>query len=377
MDLDSHQFLSFFDPELAAQLRRIAILEKFSDRAVIFEEGAESDCIYLLLDGEVEFLKQIGPDKYQTLTKALPNAFFGELGLLDGKPRSMKAVACGFATVAKIPGPDLMKVLEKTKGTVVTQLCSYMIQRLRSNTEEYVQQLIHKEKMVLYGEMLNTVIHDFRSPLSSINLASSIIKEQNPDPETVEWCELILAQTQRMTAMAEEFLEYARGHAILRQKPTEILALLTRLEKLNRVFFQEARVELEIGCPSDIMINADEDKLLRVLQNLTTNAVDAFNGKGGRIEIKAAVQENQVEISVRDNGPGIPPSIQERLFEAFVTYGKTNGTGLGTAIAKSIVNAHGGEIAFDSHPQQGTCFYLRFPLNSMALASESWVVLES
>lgn len=361
MDLDSHQFLSFFEPPQAAKLREIAIVETFCDRAVIFEEGAESDCIYLLLEGAVEFRKQIGPDQYQTLTKALPDAFFGELGLLDGKPRSMQAVASDFATIAKIPGDGLMAVLEKTKGTVVTQLCSYMIQRLRSNTEQYVYQLIHKEKMVLYGEMLNTVIHDFRSPLSSINLASSIIKEQHPDLDTVEWCELISAQTQRMTAMAEEFLEFARGHAVMHRQPLDIAILLQRLEKLNRIFWEQSQVELEIDCPSGIIISADEDKLLRVLQNLTTNAVDAFKGQKGRIEIKVIHQDHQAEIAIRDNGPGIPESIQSRLFDAFVTHGKANGTGLGTAIAKSIVDAHGGTIDFSSHPGQGTCFYLRFP----------------
>ncbi len=362
MDLDSHQFLSFFEPPQTAKLREIAIVEKFSDRAVIFEEGAESDSICLLLEGTVEFRKQISPDQYQTLTQAFPNAFFGELGLLDGKPRSMQAIASGFATVAKIPGAGFMAVLEETKGTVVTQLCSYMIQRLRSNTEEYVHQLVHKEKMVLYGEMLNTVIHDFRSPLSSINLASSIIKEQHPDLDTVEWCELIAAQTQRMTAMAEEFLEFARGHTVMHQQPLDLAILLQRLEKLNRIFLEQSQVELEIDCPSGITINADEDKLLRVLQNLTTNAVDAFKEQGGHIKIKAVEKDNQVEITLRDNGPGIPASIQARLFEAFVTHGKANGTGLGTAIAKSIIDAHGGEIDFVSHPGQGTCFYLRFPL---------------
>lgn len=362
MDLNSHQFLSFFKLPQAERLREIAIIEKFSDRAVIFEEGAESDSIYLLLEGAVEFRKQIGPDQYQTLTQALPNAFFGELGLLDGKPRSMQAIASDVATLAKIPGDGLMTVLEQTQGTVVTKLCSYMIQRLRSNTEEYVHQLIHKEKMVLYGEMLNTVIHDFRSPLSSINLASSTIKEQHPDVDTVEWCELIAAQTQRMTAMAEEFLEFARGNAVMRQKPLEVSVLLQRFEKLNRIFFEQSQVEFEIVCPAGLIINADEDKLLRVLQNLTTNAVDAFKGKEGRIEIKATQQANQVKIAIADNGPGIPDSIQERLFDAFVTHGKANGTGLGTAIAKSIVDAHGGEIDFVSHRDRGSCFYLHFPL---------------
>jgi signal transduction histidine kinase len=361
MELKSHKFISFFEPEQASELCRIAIVEDLPDQTLIFDEGDPADFLYLVLAGQVEFRKRISPNHYQTLTKALPNGFFGELGILDGQPRSTQAIACQEATLAKIPGNGLMEILENTKGSVAIKLFSYMIQRLRDSTDEYVKQVVHKEKMVLLGEMLNTVIHDFKSPLSGINLASGMIKELHSDEETVEWCYLIQAQAHRMSAMAEEFLEFVRGNSVLNKQPMNLAVVLQLFEKLNRVYFHEAQVEFVIQA-ADVVVNVDENKLLRVVQNLVGNAVEAFKGCGGRVELTAWVNESGVNIKIRDNGPGIPDAIKDRLFEAFVTYGKHSGTGLGTAIAKSIIDAHGGQISFESSCQEGTTFYINLPL---------------
>jgi len=254
-----------------------------------------------------------------------------------------------------------MEILDSTRGSVAIKLFGYMIQRLRESTDEHVKQVLHKEKMVVLGEMLNTVIHDFKSPLSGINLASGMIKTQHPDEETAEWCDLIQAQAQRMSAMAEEFLEFVRGNAILNKQPFNLRMALQRFEKLNRVYFQEAQVDVVIEA-ADAVINGDENKLLRVIQNLVSNAVEAFKGCGGRVELTAWVGQEGAQIRIHDNGPGIPETIKDRLFEAFVTHGKHSGTGLGTTIAKSIIDAHGGEISFQSNNQEGTTFNIRLPL---------------
>ncbi|MFB8791528.1 MAG: ATP-binding protein [Potamolinea sp.] len=362
MDLESHKFFSFFDPEQSAELCKITIVENVPSQKVLFEEGDLSDYLYLVLEGQVEFRKRTGSNQYQSLTKALPNSFFGELGVLDGKPRSTQAVVYEDAILAKIPGNRLMDILYAAKGQAVIKLFSYMIQRLRESTDEYVKQLVHKEKMVLVGEMLNTIIHDFKSPLSGINLASGMVKEQHPDEETIEWCDMIQAQAQRMSAMAEEFLEFVKGNAVLNKQPVNLVVALKRFEKLNRVYFNEAKIEFVMQV-ADAVVKVDENKLMRVVQNLVSNAVEAFKGFGGRVELTAIVNEEGAHLTIRDNGPGIPEVIKDRLFESFVTYGKHSGTGLGTTIAKSIIDAHGGQISFHSSSQDGTTFYILLPLS--------------
>lgn len=361
MDLKTHPFIAYFEPTQAEQLCSSAIIEHFDTETTIFEEGEIPDYLYLVLEGEVEFSKKMGTDKNQTFAIANRQEFFGEFGVLDGQPRSAKATATAGTILAKIPCDQLMKILHSTNGEVVLKIFRRLIQQLRGTTDQLVSQVVYKEKMVLIGEMINTLIHDFKSPFSGIQLASSMIQEQHPDADTKEWCELIQAQITQMVSMADEVLEFSRGNATLHKAPIKIIDFLQRFQKLNRNYFFYSKVQFIFNC-EDITINVDEIKILRVLQNLVGNAIDAFNEKGGQIEIKVRSADTFVEILISDNGPGIPEEIQNRLFEPFVTYGKRSGTGLGTAISKSIVNAHGGEISFQSKAGAGTTFYICLPL---------------
>ncbi len=361
MDLASHRFISYFDQEQAEQLCEVAEVQSFPQEKIVFEEGEIPDFLYLVLEGQVEFSKRTPEGKYQTVAVAKPNDFFGEFGVLDGQPRSARAVVCENSTLAKISRDTLMDTLRISKGSAVLHLFGYITQHLRSTTDQYVKQLVRKEKMVVVGEMVSTIIHDFKSPFTGIQLSSEMLKELHPDEETAEWCELIQLQVQRMLGMADEVLEFSRGNAILHKKNVNLSHILEQFEKLNRVYFNSANVDLSIHT-ADIIIEADENKILRVLQNLVSNAVEAFDGKGGKVEIKLETDGKWVKIIISDNGPGIPESIREHLFDAFITFGKRGGTGLGTAIAKSIIDAHGGNISFNSEFSEGTTFYLNLPL---------------
>jgi signal transduction histidine kinase len=362
MDLASHRFMSYFEPEQAAHLCKIAILENFARETLVFEEGDPADFLYLVLEGEVNFSKRIDNNKHQTVALAKPDDFFGELGVLDGQPRSARALAIAGSTLAKISRTELIDTLHFSKGTSVLQIFSFIVQNLRDTTDQYVNQFVHKQKMVLVGEMVSTIIHDFKSPFTGIKLSSEMLKEIHPDEETKEWCDLIQLQVQRMLGMAEEVLEFSRGNSVLHKKQINLIQTLQQFEKLNRVYFEAAKVELVVRV-TEVIVLADENKILRILQNLVGNAVEAFGGRGGRVEITVTESEDWAEISIYDNGPGIPRAIKEKLFEPFVTYGKRTGTGLGTAIAKSMVDAHKGEITYESEDNKGTTFYIRLPKN--------------
>ncbi len=362
MALESHRFISYFEPEQAKELCQLAVVEDVPDREIIFEEGEIPDFLYLVLDGQVEFRKHTSAEAYQTVGLAHQNEFFGEFGVLDGQPRSAKAVACGKTTLAKIPRNSLMEILQRTNGTVVLRLFLYIIQRLRDTTDQYVNQVIRKQRMVLVGEMVNTIIHDFKSPFTGIMLANSMVKElHTEDEETTEWCDLIQTQMHRMLGMTEELLEFTRGSSVFHKQPVDLALVLDKFEKLNRIYFDHAKVTFVMHL-AEATINGDENKLLRVLQNLVGNAIEAFNNCGGQIEIVVSSSDRWADIKITDNGPGIPEAIRDRLFEPFVTHGKRGGTGLGTAIAKSIIDAHNGTIRFNSNLGEGTAFYLRFPL---------------
>ena len=103
------------------------------------------------------------------------------------------------------------------------------------------------------------------------------------------------------------------------------------------------------------------DRFLRVIQNLVGNSVDALAPAGGTVRLSARRARDGFEISIRDDGPGIPEPIRKRVFEPFVTHGKQNGTGLGLAIAKSLVEAHGGKISLSTRTGQGTNVRIHLP----------------
>ncbi|MFB2837827.1 ATP-binding protein [Floridanema evergladense] len=360
MELEVHQFISYFEPEQAAQLCQMAILESYPEQKVVFEEDEVPDFLYLILEGQVEFRKKTAYDKYHLVAIAKQNDFFGEFGVLDGQPRSAQAIAYTGAVLAKIPREKLMEMLDNTKGSVILKLLGYIVRHLRATTAQYINQMVYQEKMALIGEMVNTIIHDFRSPVTGIQLASAMLKETHPDEDTIEWCDIIQAQVKRMLGMAEEALEFANGNAVLKKQPVKLRILLEQFEKLNRIYFKDTHVNFKFDVP-EILLNVDENKIMRVLQNLISNAVEAFNGNGGCIEVIAKNKERFLEIEICDNGPGIPEAIRKNLFDPFVTHGKRGGTGLGTAIAKSIIEAHNGEICFQSSCK-GTTFCINLPL---------------
>jgi len=360
MEIQSHRFISYFEPLEAEQLCEVAILESFPKEKIIFQEGEIPDSLYLVLEGQVAFSKQTENNQYQTVAHANPDDFFGEFGVLDGQPRSARATAYSGTTLAKIPRDKLMEILENAKGSVILNLFRYIISHLRFTTDQYVKELVRKNKMVLVGEMVNSIIHDFKSPFTGIHLSSEMIEELHDDEETKEWCDLIQVQVRRMLNMAEEVLDFTKGTAVLNKKQVHISEIIKQFKKLNNIYLRSKNVDF-IANLSDLVIDADESKFQRVFQNIIGNAIEAFDDKGGKIEVTAKSKDKWVEIKISDNGPGIPEEIQEHLFDAFVTHGKRSGTGLGTAIAKSIIEAHGGEITFKSNKEEGTTFWIYLP----------------
>jgi signal transduction histidine kinase len=361
MDLESHRFISYFLPEQRPELCQSATLEKFPKGTVIFEENEKPDALYLVLDGKIEFSKRGGLGQYQNVAWAEENDFFGEFGVLDGQPRSARAVAYAPAIIAKIPRDRLMDILERSPGKVVLQLFHHIIHYLRLTTEQYVNQMVHKHKMMAVGEMANTLIHDLKSPFTGISLATSMLKDLHRDEESQEWCHLIQAQITQMLVMTEEILEFTRGNASLNKRPINLGEILEKFQRLNFIYWNQSNINFILQY-DNIIVNADENKLMRVWQNLVGNAVEALDGQGGEIVMVVTKLDGDALIKIADTGPGIPEAIQTRLFDPFVTYGKRGGTGLGTAIALSIVEAHGGEITFESHAGKGTTFYIRLPL---------------
>jgi signal transduction histidine kinase len=361
VDVRSHRFISHFPAVQGAKLAKHVRLVRFPHQAVIFAEGSESDCIYLVLTGRVALSKKSPGGSPQIIAYKGPDDYFGELGVLDGSTRSTAAIADGPVQLGRIAQKPFLALLSEASWHTVLRLFSHVSENLRATNDRFVTAVVRKEKITLIGEMANSMVHDFRGPFSTIKLATELLAKRDRKPETQELCAMILRQVNRLGGMVEEVLDFARGETRLQLKPTPLADVFAQLQENNVVPLGRAGVKLAVKSTA-LELPLDPDRLLRVLQNLVTNACEAIGKRPrGRITVAARRASGHCEITVSDNGPGVPREIRATLFEPFVSQGKVNGTGLGLAIAKAVVEAHHGSIDFTSS-RSGTTFTIQLPM---------------
>jgi signal transduction histidine kinase len=357
----SHRFISHFPATHGARLEKHIRLVRFPHKAVIFEEDSVSDCVYLVLTGRIMLTKKSPGGAPQIIAYKGPDDYFGELGVLDGSPRSTSAIADGPVQLGRLAQKPFIQLLSEAPWHTVLRLFSQVSENLRATNERYVGEVMRKEKITLIGEMANAMIHDFRAPFSTIKLAAELIAKHNETPQTQELCRMILRQVDRLGGMVEEVLDFARGETRLLRKPVPLQDTFHQLLENNLEPLARAGIRLTVK-PTRMVVFLDSDRFLRVLQNLVTNARDVLAGrKDAHVAVSARRDGRNCVVTIADNGPGIPREIREIVFEPFVSRGKPNGTGLGLAIAKSVVEAHGGGIEFRT-TRAGTAFMVRLPL---------------
>ncbi len=358
MNVTDHSFFAFFDQEMSTTMATGASLLELEDGAVLFREGDPPDNLYLVLEGSVAISKHDTSGQNQVIAHIHANDFLGEFAVLDGGPRSATVSAAGPVRMAAIPRQVILENLRDANAGL--DLTIKIIGRIRDSNQRHVEERVRQERMSLVGKMINGIIHDFRNPFTVINMLAEMIKKTHPD--CTKYCGMMSEQIDRMMGMAEEVLEFSRGVTALKAAPFALADLLARFDRLNRDYFNSLGIDLQIA-PADCTVCADEDKLLRVLQNLASNAAQAMEGRAGsRLRIEAEQDDaGNLHLHVADNGPGIPEQVRHNLFEAFATYGKKKGLGLGMAIVQSIITAHGGTIRFDTETGKGTVFHIHLP----------------
>jgi signal transduction histidine kinase/putative methionine-R-sulfoxide reductase with GAF domain len=224
------------------------------------------------------------------------------------------------------------------------------------------------ERLTSIGRLLSQVIHDFKTPMTVISGYVQLLAGIDDKKQREDYSRQILKQFDVLTAMQREVLEFARGER----------TVFVRKVYLNK-FFNDIRqqlghevdgraIELELAVDNKLVARFDEGRMARAIHNLTRNAVEAMADRGGRLTLRAGMEGSDLVIAVSDTGPGIPPEIEGRLFQSFVTAGKEGGTGLGLAIVKKIAEEHGGQVVVHSSPR-GATFEMRIPQGTPAVAT--------
>jgi PAS domain S-box-containing protein len=218
----------------------------------------------------------------------------------------------------------------------------------------------------LKDEFLATVSHELRTPLTAIVAFSEVLagSEKARDDMSPELLEGISRNASEMVGMIEQLLDYSRLEA--GKVPLEPTAILLRSEALHCIETLGDAIGTRrsaVDVPADLEVQADERGFQRILVNLLSNAAK-YSPEGSTIRVGARAQNDEVVVSVRDEGIGIPLEEQERVFERFYqssTVSGKRGSGIGLSIARRYVELHGGRIWLESEPGRGSTFFFTLP----------------
>jgi signal transduction histidine kinase len=238
----------------------------------------------------------------------------------------------------------------------------YMQNRHLADIRALEAEMARGERLATVGNLAAAVAHEIRNPLSAVSMGLQRLRAEFDPVEREEYrrmVDLVQGEVRRLNAIVEEFLSLARPIR-LSPGPVPVADLLGEIRQLIEPQARAAGIAVEQEIPAALGdVAADRDRLKQVLLNLVLNAIEAMPA-GGRLTLGAAISGPALVLTVADTGSGIAPELLPRVFEPYVTT-KTKGLGLGLAIARRIVEAHGGRIEAEGRAGQGTRFRITLP----------------
>jgi PAS domain S-box-containing protein len=220
-------------------------------------------------------------------------------------------------------------------------------------------------------QFLSTMSHELRTPLNAVLGFSDLLADEHYGPlndRQRRYIDHIHTGGKHLLSLISDILDLSKIEAGRMELAIESLRVETAFGEVLSVMQPLAHKKSQVlskNVEAGLVVRADSTRFRQVLMNLVGNAIK-FIPEGGRIEMAATLAKGQVRVEVRDNGPGIPPEEQKRIFEAFYRLHesgkKTEGTGLGLAITHRLVELHGGELRLESHAGEGSCFYFFLPV---------------
>ena len=242
-------------------------------------------------------------------------------------------------------------------------------QKLRSQSERIIaieEQLRRAEKLSTLGEMAAVLAHEIRNPLGSIRGTAEILRDDyRPGDPKHEFIEIQIKETERLNHVVEDFLRMAR------QQPLELrdCSILEELETIVTLVSRDAQdrgISLRlVSSAEQAVVRGDGEKLRQAFLNIVINALQATES-GGEVTITISKIDSGFVIAFRDSGSGISTDNLQRIFEPFYTT-KPDGTGLGLAVTRKIIEGHGGTLDIESETGSGTTVLVQLPLNEIEL----------
>ncbi|MDQ1622438.1 MAG: two-component system, OmpR family, sensor histidine kinase SenX3 [Actinomycetota bacterium] len=328
-----------------------------------------------LPDGAAEVLAVVGRafvvvDAIDGVVRASPAAY--AYGLVRGHTLVHQQLLEMTAKVRR-DGVILEQQLELPRGplgqgTIVVQVRAAMI------AEEYILLLADDRTEItrteeVRNDFVANVSHELKTPVGAISLLAEALESSADDAEAVRrFAKRMHKESARLAALVQDIIELSRlqGANVAQQgRPVDINTVVSEAVDRSQLPAESKNIRLVVGGRADSLVYGDQDLLVTALRNLIDNAV-RYSPENTKVGIGIRAKDGLVAVSVTDQGEGLSPEDQERIFERFYRVDAarsrhTGGTGLGLSIVKHVISNHGGEVTVWSQPGQGSTFTVRLP----------------
>ncbi len=244
----------------------------------------------------------------------------------------------------------------------------YVVGVMRDITKErmFNEELVRAKTLSTLGQYSNELAHEIKNPLNAINIQMSLLEREigkhdlSSREELSDIVKVVKEEISRLNKLAKDCLDFSKSGDLKRKDEDigqifeELLSLITPHAELNGI---DIYLKMMAGCSQALV---DKDKFKQALLNIIINSIDVMIG-GGEIEINVSKEDGRLNISLKDTGPGIPEEQHDKIFDLFYST-KSGGTGVGLAITKNIIHAHGGNIRF-RELNKGAEFIIELPLS--------------
>ncbi|MDR3983554.1 MAG: HAMP domain-containing sensor histidine kinase [Dysosmobacter sp.] len=305
-----------------------------------------------------------------------------QAALLEGLQANLLRLSAVIGVAVLVLSVVLSRVLTRKIGQLLTA-----IRQVREGAYSHRAEIAGHDEIAQIGQEFNSLTdrlqttenarrrfvsdasHELKTPLAAIRLLSdSILQTEHMDPATTrEFVADIGAEAERLSRITEDLLRLTRLDSGVLEKPVEVevLPVLEQVMRMMSLVAQEKQVELTYTAEPGCTVLATPDELHQVIYNLTDNAVK-YTGAGGAVQVALSRREENVILTVADNGTGIPEEDLPRIFERFYRVDKARsraagGTGLGLSIVSDTVKRRGGTVEAANRPEGGSVFTVRWP----------------